>query len=310
MPAEAPPAEAARADIAGGDVIDGKAFAEGLRARVGAAVPAFVAAAGRKPGLAVVLVGEDPASQVYVGSKRKATVAAGMESFEHRLPDTTDSATLLALVEQLNRDETVDGILVQLPLPPQIDEKAVLAAIDPAKDVDGFHVVNAGKLAIGEPAMVPCTPLGCLMLLKDRLGSLSGLEAVVVGRSNIVGKPMAQLLLAENCTVTIAHSRTRDLPEVVRRADIVVAAVGRPEMIKGDWIRPGAVVIDVGINRVPGDEGKTRLVGDVDFASARRRARAITPVPGGVGPMTIAVLLRNTLVAAHARAGLSPPAEL
>jgi methylenetetrahydrofolate dehydrogenase (NADP+)/methenyltetrahydrofolate cyclohydrolase len=310
MPAEAPPAEAAGADPASGEVIDGKAFAEALRTRVAAAVPAFVAAAGRKPGLAVVLVGEDPASQVYVGSKRKATVAAGMESFEHRLPDTTDSATLLALVEQLNRDQAVDGILVQLPLPPQIDEKAVLAAIDPAKDVDGFHVVNAGKLAVGEPAMVPCTPLGCLMLLKDRLGSLSGLEAVVVGRSNIVGKPMAQLLLAENCTVTIAHSRTRDLPEVVRRADIVVAAVGRPEMIKGDWIRPGAVVIDVGINRVPGDEGKTRLVGDVDFASARERARAITPVPGGVGPMTIAVLLRNTLVAAHARAGLSPPAEL
>ncbi|MDB5697555.1 MAG: 5,10-methylene-tetrahydrofolate dehydrogenase [Alphaproteobacteria bacterium] len=292
------------------EIIDGKAFAEGLRGRVGAGVPAFVAAAGRKPGLAVVLVGEDPASQVYVGSKRKAMVAAGMASFEHRLPAATDSATLLALIEQLNRDEAVDGILVQLPLPSQIDEKEVLAAIDPAKDVDGFHVVNAGKLAVGEPGMVPCTPLGCLMLLKDRLGSLSGLEAVVVGRSNIVGKPMAQLLLAENCTVTIAHSRTRDLPDVVRRADIVVAAVGRPEMVKGDWIKPGAVVIDVGINRVAGEDGTTRLVGDVDFASARERARAITPVPGGVGPMTIAVLLRNTLVAAHARAGLAPPAEL
>ncbi len=292
-------------------IIDGKAFAEGLRTRIAEAVPAFVAQAGRKPGLAVVLVGEDPASQVYVRSKGKATIAAGMESFEHKLPDTTSQAELIALVEQLNADEAVDGILVQLPLPRGVDDKAVIAAIDPAKDVDGFHVANAGRLAVGEEALVPCTPLGSLMLLKDRLGDLSGLEAVVVGRSNIVGKPMAQLLLQENCTVTIAHSRTRDLPDVVRRADIVVAAVGRPEMIKGDWLKPGATVIDVGINRVPAaEEGKTRLVGDVDFAGAQAVASAITPVPGGVGPMTIAVLLRNTLVAAHARAGLAAPEGL
>ena len=292
-------------------IIDGKGFAEGLRARVAAAVPAFVAAAGRKPGLAVVLVGEDPASQVYVRSKGKATLAAGMESFEHRLPDTTGQSELLALVEQLNADDRVDGILVQLPLPAHIDEKAVIEAVDPAKDVDGFHVANAGRLAVGERALVPCTPLGCLMLLKDRLGDLSGLEAVVLGRSNIVGKPMAQLLLQENCTVTIAHSRTRDLPAVVRRADIVVAAVGRPQMVRGDWLKPGATVIDVGINRITVDqEGKTRLVGDVDFDSASDVAGAITPVPGGVGPMTIAVLLRNTLVAAHARAGLAPPEGL
>ncbi len=292
-------------------VIDGKAFAESLRARVGTAAAAFVARAGRKPGLAVVLVGEDPASQVYVRSKGKATAAAGMESFEHRLPVETGQADLLALVARLNADAAVDGILVQLPLPQQIDEKAVIDAIDPAKDVDGFHVVNAGRLAVGEEALVPCTPLGCLMLLKDRLGDLSGLEAVVVGRSNIVGKPMAQLLLRESCTVTIAHSRTRDLPAVVRRADIVVAAVGRPEMVTGDWLKPGATVIDVGINRVPAAEaGKTRLVGDVDFAAAAEVAGAITPVPGGVGPMTIAVLLRNTLVAAHARAGLPAPEGL
>ena len=292
------------------EIIDGKAFAEGLRTRIAEAVPAFVAASGRKPGLAVVLVGADPASQIYVNSKQKATLAAGMESHEHRLPDDTSEADLLALVDRLNRDDSVDGILVQLPLPPQIDEKAVLAQIDPAKDVDGFHVINAGKLAVGERAMVPCTPLGALMLLKDRLGDLSGLEAVVIGRSNIVGKPMAQLLLQESCTVTIAHSRTRDLASVVRRGDIVVAAVGRAQMVKGDWLKPGAVVIDVGINRVPGDEGKTRLVGDVDFASAMAVAGAITPVPGGVGPMTIAVLLRNTLVAAHARAGLASPTGL
>ena len=290
------------------EIIDGKAFAEGLRTRVAAAVPAFAEATGRKPGLAVVLVGEDPASQVYVGSKGKATVAAGLESFEHRLADTTSEAELLALVTRLNADERVDGILVQLPLPGHVDEKAVIAAIDPAKDVDGFHIANAGRLAVGERALVPCTPLGCLMLLKDRLGDLSGLEAVVLGRSNIVGKPMAQLLLQENCTITIAHSRTRDLPEVVRRADIVVAAVGRPQMVRGDWLKPGATVIDVGINRITVDnEGKTRLVGDVDFDSAAEVAGAITPVPGGVGPMTIAVLLRNTLVAAHARAGLAPP---
>jgi methylenetetrahydrofolate dehydrogenase (NADP+)/methenyltetrahydrofolate cyclohydrolase len=231
-----------------------------------------------------------------------------MESFEHRLPATASETELLALVERLNADDRVDGILVQLPLPPHIDEKRVIATIDPDKDVDGFHVVNAGRLAVGEAGYVPCTPLGCLMLLKDRRGDLSGLEAVVIGRSNIVGKPMAALLLAENCTVTIAHSRTRDLAEVVRRADIVVAAVGRPEMVRGDWIRPGATVIDVGINRVPGAEpGKTRLVGDVAFAEAAAVAGAITPVPGGVGPMTIAVLLRNTLVAAHRRAGVALP---
>ncbi|HEY9554051.1 bifunctional methylenetetrahydrofolate dehydrogenase/methenyltetrahydrofolate cyclohydrolase FolD [Allosphingosinicella sp.] len=291
-------------------IIDGKAYAEALRARVAAAVPAFVEATGRKPGLAVVLVGEDPASQVYVRSKGKAMVAAGLESFEHKLPDTTTQEELSALVERLNADEAVDGILVQLPLPKGVDEKAVISTIDPAKDVDGFHVINAGRLAVGEEALVPCTPLGCLMLLRDRLGDLSGLDAVVVGRSNIVGKPMAQLLLQENCTVTVAHSRTRDLPGVVRRADIVVAAVGRPQMIRGDWLKPGATVIDVGINRIQIGEGKTRLVGDVEFESASEVAGAITPVPGGVGPMTIAVLLRNTLVAAHARAGLPAPEGL
>jgi methylenetetrahydrofolate dehydrogenase (NADP+)/methenyltetrahydrofolate cyclohydrolase len=291
-------------------VIDGRAFAQGLRERVAAAVPAFVDEVGRKPGLAVVLVGEDPASQVYVRSKHKATVAAGMESFKHRLPATASHAELIALVERLNADEAVDGILVQLPLPGGVDEKAVIETIDPAKDVDGFHVINTGKLAVGEEALVPCTPLGCLMLLKDRIGDLSGLDAVVIGRSNIVGKPMAQLLLQESCTVTVAHSRTRDLPAVVRRADIVVAAVGRPEMVKGDWLKPGATVIDVGINRVPGEDGKSRLVGDVDYASAAEVAGAITPVPGGVGPMTIAVLLRNTLLAAHRRKGLQGPEGL
>lgn len=287
------------------DIIDGKAFAETLRGRVAEAVSAFVEKAGRKPGLAVVLVGEDPASQVYVRSKGKATIGAGMESFEHKLPDSTGQDELIALVESLNADERVDGILVQLPLPKGVDDKAVIAAIDPAKDVDGFHVANAGRLAVGEEALVPCTPLGSLMLLKDRLGDLSGLEAVVVGRSNIVGKPMAQLLLRENCTVSIAHSRTRDLAEVVRRGDIVVAAVGRAQMVKGDWLKPGATVIDVGINRVDG-----KLVGDVDYNEAIKVAAAITPVPGGVGPMTIAVLLRNTLVAAHARAGLPAPRAL
>ena len=293
------------------DIIDGKAFAAGLRERIGAVVPGFVAKAGRKPGLAVVLVGEDPASQVYVRSKGKATVEVGMASIEHRLDAQATQAELLALVETLNRDPGIDGILVQLPLPGHMDEAAVIAAIDPDKDVDGFHVVNAGRLAVGAEGFVPCTPLGCLMLLKDRLGDLAGLDAVVIGRSNIVGKPMAQLLMQESCTVTIAHSRTRNLPEIVRRADIVVAAVGRPEMVKGDWIKPGAVVIDVGINRVPGAEaGKTRLVGDVDYAPAAAVAGAITPVPGGVGPMTIAVLLRNTLVAAHRRAGLDDPAGL
>lgn len=286
-------------------IIDGKAFAEALRERIAVHAAAFEASASRKAGLAVVLVGEDPASQVYVRSKGKQTVACGMASFEHKLPADTPEADLLAVVEQLNNDPAVDGILVQLPLPSHMDEQKVIAAINPDKDVDGFHVTNAGRLAVGLPGFVPCTPLGCLMLLKDKLGSLSGLDAVVIGRSNIVGKPMVQLLLAESCTVTIAHSRTKDLPEVVRRADIVVAAVGRPEMVKGEWLKPGATVIDVGINRIPAaEEGKTKLVGDVDFASAAKVAGAITPVPGGVGPMTIAVLLRNTLVAAHRNAGL------
>jgi methylenetetrahydrofolate dehydrogenase (NADP+)/methenyltetrahydrofolate cyclohydrolase len=285
-------------------IIDGKAFAEKLRGRVAALVPAFEAQAGRKPGLTVVLVGEDPASAVYVRSKGKATEAAGMRSDTIRLPAETSQAELLELVNRLNADETVDGILVQLPLPKQIDEQAIITAIDPNKDVDGFHPVNVGRLATGLEGLVPCTPLGCLLLLKDRLGDLAGKEAVVIGRSNIVGKPMAQLLLGESCTVTIAHSKTRDLPGVVRRADIVVAAVGRPEMIKGDWIKPGAAVIDVGINRVDAGEGKTRLVGDVAFDEVAEVAGAITPVPGGVGPMTIAVLLRNALVAAHRNAGI------
>jgi methylenetetrahydrofolate dehydrogenase (NADP+) / methenyltetrahydrofolate cyclohydrolase len=291
-------------------LIDGKAFAARLRDRVAAAVPEFQAATGRTPGLAVVLVGDDPASQIYVRSKGKATVAAGLASFEHRLPDTTSEEALIGLVEELNDDDRVDGILVQLPLPAGIDDKAVIDAIDPGKDVDGFHIANAGRLAVGEEGLVSCTPLGCLMLLKDRLGDLSGLEAVVVGRSNIVGKPMAQLLLKENCTVTLAHSRTRDLAEVVRRGDIVVVAVGRPELVKGDWLKPGATVIDVGMNRLEGEDGKTRLLGDVDFAGASEVAGAITPVPGGVGPMTIAVLLRNTLVAACARSGLPAPEGL
>jgi methylenetetrahydrofolate dehydrogenase (NADP+) / methenyltetrahydrofolate cyclohydrolase len=287
-------------------IIDGKAFAAGLRARVGAAAAAFQIETGRAPGLAVVLVGEDPASSVYVRSKGKATREAGMLSVEHRLDAATTQAEVMDIVNALNADDMIDGILVQLPLPAQIDDKAVIAAIDPAKDVDGFHVTNAGRLAVGEDALVPCTPFGCLLLLKDYFGDLSGKDAVVIGRSNIVGKPMAQLLLAENCTVTIAHSRTHDLASVVHRADIVVAAVGRAEMVKGDWLKPGAVVIDVGINRVPADEeGKTRLVGDVDYAAAMSHVAAITPVPGGVGPMTIACLLRNTVVAARARAGLA-----
>jgi methylenetetrahydrofolate dehydrogenase (NADP+)/methenyltetrahydrofolate cyclohydrolase len=291
-------------------LIDGKAFAARLRQRVAAAVPDFSRTMGRAPGLAVVLVGEDPASQIYVRSKHKATVEAGMASFEHRLPDTASQEELIALVDQLNTDEEVDGILVQLPLPAGIDDKAVIDAIDPDKDVDGFHVISAGRLAVGEDGLVSCTPLGCLMLLKDRLGDLSGLEAVVVGRSNIVGKPMAQLLLRENCTVTLAHSRTRDLAEVVGRGDIVVVAVGQPELVKGEWLKPGATVIDVGMNRLEGEDGKTRLLGDVEFASAREIAGAITPVPGGVGPMTIAVLLRNTLVAACLRAGMEAPQGL
>jgi len=281
--------------------IDGKAFAESLRGRVAAKVAALKDAHGVTPGLAVVLVGEDPASQVYVRNKGKQTIECGMHSFEHKLDIDTSEADLLAVVERLNADDSVHGILVQLPLPDHIDEAKVINAITPDKDVDGFHVINSGRLMTGQEAMVPCTPLGCLMLIKDTLGDdLSGKRAIVVGRSNIVGKPMAQLLLDANCTVTIAHSRTLDLPGECRRADIVVAAVGRAEMVKGDWIKPGACVIDVGINRIPAPEkgeGKTRLVGDVDFASAQVVAGAITPVPGGVGPMTIAVLLANTVTA-------------
>lgn len=292
-------------------LIDGKAAAEALRQRLAITADFFRASTGRPAGLATVLVGEDPASGVYVRSKGKATREAGMESFSRQLPAETSEAELLSLVGRLNRDEAVDGILVQLPLPPQIDAARVIDAIDPAKDVDGFHVVNAGRLAVGADALVPCTPLGCLHLLKQQLGSLAGAEAVVIGRSNIVGKPMAMLLLGESATVTIAHSRTRDLPAICRRADILVAAVGRPGMVRGDWIKPGATVIDVGINRVPAAEaGKTRLVGDVAFEEAREVAGAITPVPGGVGPMTIAMLLRNTLVAAHRRAGLKVPEDL
>ena len=280
-------------------ISDGKAFAAGLRARVADGAARILAEAGRKPGLAVVLVGEDPASSVYVRSKGKATVAAGMESFEHRLPESTGEAELLALIARLNADPAVDGILVQLPLPKHIDERAVITSIDPEKDVDGFHPVNAGRLATGLEGFVPCTPYGCLMLLKDQLGDLSGRDAVVIGRSNIVGKPMAQLLIRESCTVTVAHSRTHDLPDVVRRADIVVAAVGRPAMVKPDWVKPGATLIDVGINRT-----EAGLVGDIDPACASV-AGAMTPVPGGVGPMTIACLLRNTLVSACRRLGVA-----
>ncbi|WP_188056175.1 bifunctional methylenetetrahydrofolate dehydrogenase/methenyltetrahydrofolate cyclohydrolase FolD [Sphingosinithalassobacter sp. CS137] len=277
-------------------IIDGKTFAAGLRARVGAGVAAFREQAGRAPGLAVVLVGEDPASTVYVRNKGRMTREAGMESFEHRLPADTSQEALIALVDRLNADPKVDGILVQLPLPGHLDTEAVLLRIDPDKDVDGFHPVNAGRLAVGLPGFVPCTPLGCLMLLEDEMGELAGKDAVVIGRSNIVGKPMAALLTAKSCTVTIAHSRTRDLARHVGNADIVVAAVGRPRFVPGDWLKPGATVIDVGINRTEGG-----LVGDVDFDSAVEVAGAITPVPGGVGPMTIACLLRNTLVAAHRR---------
>ncbi|UZK64877.1 bifunctional methylenetetrahydrofolate dehydrogenase/methenyltetrahydrofolate cyclohydrolase FolD [Sphingomonas sp. M1-B02] len=281
------------------ELIDGKSFAAGLRARVAEHVPAFQKVTGRVPGLAVVLVGEDPASAVYVRSKGKATREAGMESFEHRPAANVSQAELLALVDTLNADPAVDGILVQLPLPNHLDAQEVLLRIDPDKDVDGFHPVNAGRLVTGLPGFVPCTPLGCLMLLEDRLGDLSGLDAVVVGRSNIVGKPMAALLTAKSCTVTIAHSRTRNLPHYLRHADIVVAAVGIDHFVQGDWLKPGATVIDVGINRVDG-----KLTGDVDFDSAASVAGAITPVPGGVGPMTIACLLRNTLVAAHRREGV------
>jgi len=290
-------------------VIDGKAFAGRVRGAVAAEV-GRVKAAGVVPGLAVVLVGEDPASEVYVRSKGKQTVEAGMASFEHRLPKETLEADLLALIARLNADPQIHGILVQLPLPPHVDSDLVINAIRPEKDVDGFHISNVGLLGTGQKAMVTCTPLGCLMLLRDLHGSLAGMEAVVIGRSNIVGKPMTQLLIGDSCTVTVAHSRTRDLPGVVRRAEIVVAAVGRPEMVKADWIRPGATVIDVGINRVSDGAGGTRLVGDVDYAGVAAVAGAITPVPGGVGPMTIACLLANTLTAACRIHGLPEPAGL
>ncbi len=301
--------------MADATVIDGKAFAAKLREKVAVEVTRIKSESGVTPGLAVVLVGEDPASKVYVGSKAKQTVECGMESFEHRFDESTDEATLLALIDKLNNDPAVNGILVQLPLPDQIDEQKVLSAIDPDKDVDGFHTTNVGRLWTGGDSLVPCTPFGCSVLLKDFLGNLSGKNAIVIGRSNIVGKPMAALLLAESCTVTIAHSRTDDLPGKCREADIVVAAVGRPEMVKGDWIKPGATVIDVGINRIDApekglnDDGspKTRLVGDVDYAGAAQVAGAITPVPGGVGPMTIACLLRNTVVACCRQNGLADP---
>jgi methylenetetrahydrofolate dehydrogenase (NADP+)/methenyltetrahydrofolate cyclohydrolase len=285
-------------------LIDGKAHAAALRGEIAAEVAGLRAAGRRAPGLAVALVGEDPASQVYVRNKAAQTVEAGMESFEHRLPATTSQAELLALIAQWNADPRIDGVLVQLPLPAGIDSAKVLEAIDPAKDVDGFHPMNVGRLAIGATAMIPCTPLGCLLMLRAELGDLAGRQAIVLGRSTIVGRPMAALLLQESCTVTIAHSKTRNLPEVTRRADIVVAAIGRPQMVTGAWIRPGATVIDVGINRIAAADGKTRLVGDVHFESARAVAGAITPVPGGVGPMTIACLLRNTLTAYKRREGL------
>ncbi|WP_444666956.1 bifunctional methylenetetrahydrofolate dehydrogenase/methenyltetrahydrofolate cyclohydrolase FolD [Cereibacter changlensis] len=290
-------------------VIDGKAFAARVRGEVATHVARLKAETGRTPGLAVVLVGEDPASQVYVGAKGKQTVEVGMASFEHRLPAETSEADLLALIDRLNRDPEVHGILVQLPLPPHMNSDLVINALDPAKDVDGFHISNVGRLGTGQKSMVPCTPLGCLMMLRDHHGSLSGLTAVVVGRSNIVGKPMAQLLLGDSCTVTIAHSRTRDLAAVCRTADILVAAVGRPEMIPGDWVKPGATVIDVGINRIERD-GKKKLVGDVHYPSAAEVAGAITPVPGGVGPMTIACLLANTLTAFCRAEGLAEPQGL
>ena len=289
-------------------IIDGKAIAAELRVKVAAEVKRLSGQHGVTPGLAVVLAGNNPASESYVGSKAKATKEAGMMSFDHRLPDSVSQAELMALVDELNADPAVHGILVQLPLPRQIDAQQVLDAINPSKDVDGFHPVNAGRLASGLPALVPCTPLGCVMLAKTVHPSLAGLEAVVIGRSNIVGKPVAQLLLAENATVTITHSKSRDLPAVCRRADLLVAAIGRPEMVRGDWIKPGATVIDVGINRVPRPGGKSKLVGDVNFAEAAQVAEAITPVPGGVGPMTIACLMVNTVRAACTIAGLPAPA--
>jgi methylenetetrahydrofolate dehydrogenase (NADP+) / methenyltetrahydrofolate cyclohydrolase len=291
-------------------IIDGKAIAADLRQTVAKIAATFRESTGRAPGLAVVLVGEHPPSAAYVRSKVKATVEAGMESFEHRIPAETSQDDLIALIDQLNTDDHVDGILVQLPLPEHVDEQAVLTRVDPAKDVDGFHPVNVGRLSIGLDALVPCTPLGCLILLQRTLGDLSGKDAVVVGRSNIVGKPMAQLLLQANCTVTIAHSRTKDLPEAVRRSDIVVAAVGRPELIRGSWLKPGATVIDVGQERVEQPNGTRKLLGDVAYDEAAEVAGAITPVPGGVGPMTIACLLRNTVVAAHRRERLPEPEGL
>ncbi len=291
------------------EIIDGKAFAARIRGQVAQHVERLKSGHDVTPGLAVVLVGEDPASQVYVRSKNKQTVEVGMNSYEHRLDADTSEADLLALIAQLNSDPAVHGILVQLPLPDHMNADSVINAIDPAKDVDGFHISNVGLLGTGQKSMVPCTPLGCLMMLRDTLGDLSGLDAVVLGRSNIVGKPMAQLLLGDSCTVTIAHSRTRNLAEVIGRADIVVAAVGRPEMVPGDWIKPGATVIDVGINRVERD-GKTRLIGDVDFDSVQKVAGAVTPVPGGVGPMTIACLLANTVTACCRANGLSEPEGL
>ena len=286
-------------------IIDGKAIAAELRAKVAAEVKRLATQHGVTPGLAVVLVGNNPASESYVGGKTKVTVETGMRSFDHRLADSVSQAELLALVAKLNADPAVHGILVQLPLPKQIDAQQVLNAVDPGKDVDGFHPINAGRLAAGLPALVPCTPLGCIMLARTVHASLAGLEAVVVGRSNIVGKPVAQLLLAENATVTVTHSKTRDLPAVCRRADLLIAAIGRPEMVRGDWIKPGATVIDVGINRVPAANGKSRIVGDVAFAEALQVAGAVTPVPGGVGPMTIACLMVNTVRAACGMAGLT-----
>jgi len=291
-------------------VIDGKAFAVTVREKVAAHVARLKEEHGITPGLAVVLVGEDPASQVYVRSKGKQTVEAGMASFEHKLAADTSEEALLDIVRQLNADPKIHGILVQLPLPSHLNSDLIINSIDPSKDVDGFHISNVGLLGTGQKSMVPCTPLGCLMLLRDHLGSLAGKNAVVIGRSNIVGKPMAQLLLGDSCTVTIAHSRTKDIESVVRQADIVVAAVGRPERVKGDWIKPGAVVIDVGINRIDGAEGKTRLVGDCEFESCAEVAGAITPVPGGVGPMTIACLLANTLTACCRTNGLPEPEGL